>query len=117
MAHNLKTVEPESERVKYYLGIWKGWMLHHDNGLGYPKKAASCTGAGKRRFEDFCDAVDLEVAEAVDAVLSGLPLYQQAAVHHFNLSAVWRFRRIRIEDAYALALDALEIGLRKKGLT
>ncbi len=40
-----------SDRVRFYLVVWKGWMMSHDNGLGYPKKAAMCTGAGKRQFD------------------------------------------------------------------
>ena len=53
-----------SDRVRFYLVVWKGWMMSHDNGLGYPKKAAMCTGAGKRQFDEFCDALDLQIAEA-----------------------------------------------------
>ena len=114
---NYITNDIGSDRVRFYLVVWKGWMMSHDNGLGYPKKAAMCTGAGKRQFDEFCDAIDLQIAEAVDAVISGLPQYQQAAIHHFNLSAEWRFRRINIETAYEMALSALEAGLNRKGLT
>ncbi len=102
------------DRAAYYLAIWREWMKSGAHDLGYPDRSAILAGAGPN-FDDCCDTEDHKAALAVDAIIEGMEPYQQLAIHHFNLSAVWRFRRIRAENAYAEALEILDAGLRARG--
>lgn len=103
-------------RIKYYLDIWKDYMLRDDNRLGYPKKSVYCRSSSLASFEDMADQVDYSDARAVDAIISGLPMSQQIAVNHFHLAAVWRSSRESLEEVYDKALHSIERGLNARGM-
>lgn len=106
----------DMERVKYYLELWKEFMRRGQIDVGFRKKSSIFATGGINRFEDLANEADISAARAMDAIISDLPLHQQAAVYHFNLDAVFRFTRLNIDEVYADALVAIEIGIRKKCL-
>lgn len=103
-------------RIKYYLEVWKNWMLRDEHQLGYPKKSIYCTANSMASFEDMADQIDYSDALAMDAIISGLPMSQQIAVNHFTLAAVWKSNREILEEVYADALKAIERGLNLRGM-
>ena len=103
-------------RIKYYLDIWKDYMLRPDNNLGYPKKSAYCRSSSLASFEDMADQIDYTDARAMDAIISGLPMSQQIAVNHFCLASVWRSSRESLEETYQRALVSIERGLNARGM-
>ena len=108
-----------SDRVAYYLAVWRDWMRQKPDELGYPDHAIPFSDGytAPRNTDEYGESLDVLAGAAMDAIISGLQPYQSCAVHHFNLSAVWRFQRIRVEDAYADALAEIALMLPKKGLT
>lgn len=109
-----RAVESDYGRCTYHLACWREWMRGGYSNLDYPDKAGILNGAAFDS-DQYSDQADLRSAEAVDAILSDLAPYQSAAVHHFNLSAVYRFPRIKPETAYADALRELWRLLKKRG--
>ena len=114
IADRARTIESDYQRVAYHLAIWKIWMRNGKT-LGHADHGAVVMGAALH-FEDHCDRADLRSAETMDAVIDSLDPYQSAAVYHFNLGAVYRFMRMRAEDAYAEALEAMVPMIRRRGL-
>lgn len=109
-----REIEADYHRVAYHLAIWREWMMNGKS-LGYPDEGAHVNGAALN-FDDLCDRADLRSAETMDAIIDSLAPYQSAAVYHFNLSAVYRFARIRVEDAYGEALEKMVPLMRRRGL-
>lgn len=108
------------ERVGYHLQLWAIWMRGRIIDLGYPHD--SCCGiikgyasANETDFDSACESVDITCAEAVDAIVDGLPLPQKRAVYHRHLEAVYRTRS-DVETHYAAALDAIGRGLTRRGI-
>ena len=106
----------DEQRVKYYLAVWKEWHSIVDSHTGYPHRSAYLGGAGPD-FDDYCNAVDNRVAEAVEAIVSDMAIPLQCAVLHFNLGAVWRLRSKKpmLLAYYAEALEELASKLVKRG--
>lgn len=104
------------QRIKYYLEIWREWMLKDDTHLGYPKKSLCMMTGGLSSFDDLADQVDYTDALAMDAIISHLSMSQQIAINHFHLAAVWKSSRQILEEVYADALKAIERGLNLKGM-
>lgn len=115
-APHIVDYQMESERVKYYLGIWKEWMHRPGLSIGYPKQSLMMANGGIVDFEDLVEAADNTAARAMDAIIDGLSPSQQQAVQHFNGIAVWTFKRLDIREIYMTALDEIERGLNRKGL-
>lgn len=117
MPSSLKTSPAiNDQRVKYYLEIWREWMLHDEHKLGFPKKSLCMVAGGLSDFEDLADEVDHTNALAMDAIISGLSMSQQIAINHFHLAAVWKSSRQLLEEVYQDALISIERGLNLKGL-
>jgi hypothetical protein len=116
---NLAYVDTTLQKVKDALEVWAEWMQQDDTKLGYPSKSAvilSGGGAWGSFGEDLEAELDNTMANAVDAIVEGLPLNQKHAVFHFHIAAVFTPRRSVIEHDYEDALMSLEVGLRKRGL-
>jgi hypothetical protein len=112
-------IDSTLQKVKDALEVWAEWMQQDDTKLGYPSKSAvilSGGGAWGSFGEDLEAELDNTMANAVDAIVEGLPLSQKNAVFHFHIAAVFTPRRTVIEDDYSDALVAVEVGLRKRGL-
>jgi hypothetical protein len=106
------------DRVKEALEIWAEDMKHGGVKLGFPSRSIGFSSGGSwgHGYDDLEETVDRNTAKAVEAILEGLTISQRLAVHHYHLAAVWTSRRTRLEDDYADAIMAVEIGLRKRGL-
>lgn len=112
------------DRVSWHLDNWAYWQRAPEAGRGaaprgYPSAASSGMGIQRRsNFDSMCDTADARCARAVDAILDGLRPIERASVHHFHLSAVFRFPRtgMSAERAYARARDAVRLGLISRGI-
>ncbi|MDE3023545.1 MAG: hypothetical protein KGI54_17130 [Pseudomonadota bacterium] len=109
-----REIEADYERVAYHLAIWREWMKNGKS-LGYPDEGHAVNGAALN-FDDLCDRADLRSAETMDAIIDSLPVHQACAVYHFNLGAVFRFVRLRVDEVYADALKAMVPMVKKRGL-
>ena len=105
-------------KVKDALHVWAEWMLNDnvEDALGYGRCVGFASGGSVSGWEDFERRVDKNMAENVNGIYEGLKMHQQLAIDHFHLSSVWKPQRYNIEDAYAEALIAIEIALRRRGL-
>lgn len=114
---NLPQIITDNERkVKDALEIWANWMQRPNKGLGYGRCMGFDGVSNTSGWDDFEHKVDKNMAINVQAIYEGLRQPQQIAIDHFHLSAVWRSNRGSLEDDYATALVAMEIGLRRRGM-
>jgi hypothetical protein len=111
-----QTVTDTEEKVKDALDTWSKWMRRPNQSMGYGQSVGFESGGSVSGWEDFEQRVEKNMAINVQAIYEGLKHPQQMAIDHFHLSAVWKPQRYRIEDAYADALIAIEIALRRRGL-
>jgi hypothetical protein len=64
-----------------------------------------------------CEASDDYMCALVDAAVSDLEPIQGAAIcHHYGIAAVWRFRRVTVDEVLPGALSSFESAARKKGV-
>jgi len=105
-------------KVKDALHVWAEWMQSDqvEDSLGYGRCVGFASGGSVNGWEDFERKVEKNMAVNMQAIYEGLKHPQQMAIDHFHLSAVWKPQRYSIEDAYAEALIAIEIALRRRGL-
>lgn len=104
-------------KIKDALEIWADWQRHgSDNKLGYGRCVGFEGASNVSGWDDFEHKVDKNMAINVQAIYEGLTQFQQIAIDHFHLSAVWRSNRDSLEEEYSNALMCMEIGLRRRGL-
>lgn len=115
---NMRVIDDNQAKVKEALAIWADWMQRGVGGdLGYGRTMGfESGGSAISSWEDFENCVEKNMAVNVQAIYEGLQQLQQLAIDHFHLHAVWRSNRVPIENAYASALLAMEVGLRRRGL-
>lgn len=106
-------ITDNEQKVKDALEVWADWMRGSGIDLGYGSPMGfESGGSAISSWEDFEHRVDKNMAINVQAIYEGLPPYQQMAIDHFHLSAVYTFRRRNILEDYGNALIAMEVGLR-----
>jgi hypothetical protein len=115
---NVHRINDNEAKVKEALQVWSEWMEQDqtENALGYGRCVGFDSGGSVSGWDDFERKVDKNMAINVQAIYEGLKHPQQVAIDHFHLAAVWKSNRTNIEDDYAGALVAIEIGLRRRGL-
>lgn len=105
-------------KVKDALNVWAAWMErdHTKARLGYPYMSTGFINGGS--WGNFCEDNEYQddklTAETVNAILEDMPDNQQTAIFYFHVAAVIKPRRTKVEDDYADALIAIEIGLRAR---
>lgn len=110
---NLADAPQKLDRLDFYLSLWQTYMHTGSNTRGYPGRAAGFSAGGySQDFDDMVDSVDRRAAEATDAVIRGLPMDQQCALHHRYLAAVFRFRNYG--RSLYFAREAVREGLKKR---
>lgn len=104
--------------VKEALNVWAEWMKSDqtESALGYGRCVGFDNGGSTSSWDDFERKVEKNMAINMQAIYEGLKHPQQMAVDHFHLSATWKPQRYNIEDAYAEALIAINVALRRRGL-
>lgn len=104
-------------KVKEALTLWADWMKPDgQKALGYGRCVGFDNGSSTSSWDDFEHSVEKNMVITVQAIYEGLRPPQKLAIDHFHLSAVWKSNRSNIEDDYAEALIAMEIGLRRRFL-
>lgn len=105
------------ERVEWHLNNWAEWMQGERVGSSYRNRASGgLRGYGGSDFEEMVDRADARCAEAVNAVISDMPLLEQTAVHHFMLASVFRFERADVALHFSIAKQMLAQALPAKGI-
>lgn len=114
----MRKIADSEQKVKDALQVWVDWMRRDrsESELGFGRCVGFDGGGGTSSWDDFARKVDNNMAINVQAIYDGLTFNQRIAVDHFNLGAVWKSNRFNIEDEYATALIAIEIGLRRRML-
>lgn len=105
------------DRLSDLLDLWAQWMHEADLPEGLPKRSPVALGryAVGTDFDEMCESMDIQQAEAVDAAIGDLPLNERVAVHAVKLSSVWRLRE-PIDVVYERARGMLVIGLAMRGI-
>jgi hypothetical protein len=116
--NNALRITDNEAKVKDALQLWAEWMQQDrlESSLGYGRCVGFDGSGNVSGWDDFERRVEKNMAINVQAIYEGLKHPQQLAIDHFHLAAVWRSNRTNIEDDYASALLAIEIGLRRRGL-
>lgn len=108
----------ETKALDYCLDVWLRWQRQDDTRLGWRAKSAMLESDYTEDAEADSDAVysdmDTRVAEAVEAVMRGLPRYLDWAIRRrCNIATVWRFPSLDFVTVLPEAESALESLLRK----
>lgn len=108
----------ETKALDYCLDVWTRWQHQDDTRLGWSGKSAMLESDYTEDEEVDSQAVysgaDLRVAEAVEAMMRGLPRYLDWAIRRrCNIATVWRFPSLDFTDVLGEAENALELLLRK----
>lgn len=108
----------EMRALDYCLDVWLRWQRQDDTRLGWRGKSAMLESDYTEDEEVDSEAVygdmDTRVAEAVEAVMRGLPRYLDWAIRRrCNIATVWRFPSLVFGDVLEEAEGALEVLLRK----
>lgn len=106
----------DKPKVIYYLDLWRSWMKHHNNGLGYKTRSTGFNTGGVHSFEDMADEVDSEAARVVDKVIDDLPTMQKNAIYIIYLGEKSMIDTRVLEYYYDNALMMLQRKLKEKNL-
>ena len=105
----------ELDYVEQALLDWARWMRSDEPVKGFPRAVPGLSNGGaSQSFDDMCDAMDIQLAKTVDAVVRDLTPVERAALHNAYLAAVWRFGK-GADEALARAKDKVRDGLKRKG--
>ena len=105
------------ERLFQLLDLWADWMHGAELPEGYAKRSAValgryCVGTD---FDEMCESMDVQQAEAMDAAIADLPMNERVAVHAVKLCSAWKLRE-SIDVVYSRACVMLKIGLNVRGI-
>jgi|SRR5471030_370345 len=108
----------EVSALDYCLGVWVRWQRRDDSRLGWRGKStmleSDYTEDEEIDSEALYSSMDTQVAEAVEAMMRGLPRYLDWAIRRrCNIATVWRFPSLVFADVLTEAETALEVLLRK----
>ena len=108
----------ETKALDYCLDVWLCWQRQDDTRLGWRGKSAMLESDYTEDEEVDSAAVysdmDTRVAEAVEAVMRGLPRYLDWAIRRrCNIATVWRFPSLDFAAVLPEAEYELEKLLRK----
>lgn len=108
----------ETKALDYCLDVWLRWQRQDDTRLGWRGKSAMLESDYTDDAEADSEAVygdmDTRVAEAVEAVMRGLPRYLDWAIRRrCHIATVWRFPSLDFCCVLLEAEAALEALLRK----
>jgi hypothetical protein len=113
-----------AERLDWYLWVFEQWHFGEgifaggsSYGTGYDSRASGgIGGTASREFDSMYADSCRRCAEAVSALVDGLPLPERAAVgiKHLGLASVFRFRE-PLDAVYQRAREHLGRGLSRRG--
>jgi hypothetical protein len=104
------------DRLTWHLDNWAAWMSGKVDVGDYPSRSSSGLGhSSSRDFDALCAEADTRCAQAVDAVLNGMPPLLRLAVYNRHLGTIWELR-CNGEAIYAQAVIVIERGLDRRGI-
>jgi len=109
----------EQGRCRWHLDNWAAWMRGYCPTRGYPSRAAGLRTGGAVYGDDFEALVaqaDRRCAQAVDAVVSELPIFEQKALQVRHLALEWRYIMLDLEQVYDHAVVMVGLGLDVRGI-
>lgn len=89
------------ERPDHHLNQWGRWRRSYFGTNGYRSCSPGLVSggiSGEDAFEHMCDDVDHRAAEISDTIIGDMSLNHRIAIQHVYEAAVWKFRRLSIED-------------------
>ena len=107
----------DSDKVKYYLDIWKEYMQPMDSGkLGYPKKSSGFMSGGIHSCEDWEESIEKPIGKIVETVINDLPFLQKESIYIVYLGHKSMIDIKVLENYYDSALVMLQKRLTEKNL-
>ncbi len=95
------------------LDLWMQWQCRDDTSLGWRGRSAMMASECCASSEQLYDDMDNAVAQAVEAMMSGLPRHLDWAIRkRCGIATVWRFPEMTFGDALVEAEAALEKKLK-----
>ncbi|MCG2586511.1 hypothetical protein [Massilia sp. TS11] len=93
------------------LSIWQRWHDREDENIGWNRRSPMLSSEGSLDPHQLYDNADMQVAEAVEAMVNSLTAQHEAAIRHrCGHSRVWRFQQLD----FTLVLPEAEAELEKK---
>jgi hypothetical protein len=109
------------QRLTWHFDNWAEWhkasSSEMDNDLP-ERSGGGVFQCAPRDFDSLVASSDTRCAEAVEAILEGLPAVQRCAVHHVHLDAVFSFPRHAFSYVvpYEIARVMVAAGLVRRGI-
>lgn len=95
------------------LDIWMQWQRRSDVGMGWHRRSAMLESESSADSEQLYDDMDNNAAQAVEAMMSGLPRHLDWAIRkRCGIATVWRFPSLVFAEALAEAEAELEKKLK-----
>ncbi len=112
----------EVKALDYCLDLWLRWQRQDDSRLGWRGKCAMIESDYDEDEDGDVEAlysgIDVRIAEAVEAMMRGLPRHLDWALRQrCGVATVWNFPSLIFEDVLGDAEQALEVLLRKNVAT
>lgn len=95
------------------LDLWMQWQRRSDAGLGWHRRSAMMEGESSSDSEQLYDSMDNAAAEAVEAMMVGLPRHLDWAIRRrCGIATIWRFPNLDFSTALVEAEAELEKKLK-----
>lgn len=95
------------------LDLWMQWQRRDDTSLGWRGRSAMMASECCASSEQLYDDMDNAAAQAVEAMMSGLPRHLDWAIRkRCGIATVWRFPEMTFGDALVEAEAELEKKLK-----
>lgn len=101
------------DRLHAVMEEWVSWCRSDVPRVGYPRHSALIQGAPGCA----ADRSDSSRGEVIDAAVEDLaPIHRAAVLRRYGVMSVWRFPRDNYAQILEAALEALIVGLKRKGV-
>ncbi len=104
-------------RLEWHLSNWSDYMKQPRSKLGYPSKSlciASGGGSSDDEFENMCDEVDTQCAQAMDSIIDSISKPQRTAINHIWLKVAHHYPTQSLD--YEEAIESILKLVSKRGL-
>lgn len=109
----IDVVMVRQEPLDVCLEIWLEWQRKRSLNLGFHRRAAGLVGDASDDSDQLYDSMDTATAEAVEAMMAGLPRHLDWAIRkQCGVATVWNFPQLDFCQELVIARQMLEKKLR-----
>jgi hypothetical protein len=116
VAREIEIAEPLS-RLEVLLQTWADWMRRETStARGYPVRSCMFAGYGDSTVKDMEHSSDHWLAEAIDAIIRGLPDQEKSAICHQYLDSKYRYQIVFYAPTLHNARRLIQAGVDRRGI-